>query len=89
MHDKIISTMLILYGLYLAIIGYLNLKKNKKILSVLELVDLHIVKFQKGIDAYENRKKDLLETSKHKIFAKNFFFLGILSIGVGLILLLQ
>lgn len=89
MQDKIISILLILYGVYLTTIGFLNLQKNKKIFSVLELLDLYIIKIKKGMVAYESRKNDLLETSKHKIFAKSFLFLGILSLVLGLFLLLQ
>ena len=63
MQEKIIPILFLILGVYTATIGFLNIKKNKKILSVFELVDLYIIKIKKGKAAYESRKNDLLETS--------------------------
>lgn len=89
MHENIIPILFVIFGVYLAIIGFLNVYKNKKLLSVFELVELHIIKRKMGLVAYENRKNDLLETSKHIIFAKYFLFVGITITVIGFFLLLQ
>jgi hypothetical protein len=89
MQEKIIPILFVIFGAYSTTIGFLNLKKNKKILSVFELVDLYIIKTNKGKGAYESRKDELLETSKHKIFAKYFLFIGIITAIIGFFLLLQ
>ena len=87
MNDKVIPVFFLIFGTYIGIIGWLNLAKNKKLLSIFELADLYIRKNKNGLVAYEARKKDLLETSKHKIFAINYLFLGIITSVVGLYLL--
>lgn len=89
MNKIIIPLFLIIYGSYLSIIGLLNILMKKQILGILELIHLRSVKIKKGLDAYENRKSDLLETSKHKLFSINYLIVGIPCLVIGIFLLQQ
>jgi len=89
MQDKIIPKLFLLFGVYLATIGFFNLKKNKKILDIFSMIELYFIKIRRGMVAYENRKSDILGTSKHKLFSIYYLVVGISITVVGLFLLFQ
>lgn len=78
------SAFFIFCGLYLVVISYLNLAKGKKILSIIEIIDVYLTRLKHGKKASDNRKSDLLSPWKHKLFNQSFLILGICTLIVGL-----
>ena len=82
------STFFIGYGLYLVVISYLNLAKEKKILSIFEIIDVYFTRLRYGKGASNNRKLDLLNPWKHKRFNQSFMLSGVIALLVGILIAL-
>jgi hypothetical protein len=88
MNNLIFTFLFLFFGVYFTTIGYLNLKKDRKILDFLALIDLQLIKMTRGVDAYEQRKRILLDPWTQKMFSINYLILGIGSTCLSVITLL-